>query len=443
MSVFAFVGFRQALVPVQRTSFARRSAALASVSIWRRSYASTETGKKGLRVLFFGHEKIGAECLKLLIKDMKSEEASISSIDVVGVPSKDDKGRPGQVMPVAKKKSGSYKKRGKVNKDDDTTSAEMSVVSIASTNMLRVRFIQAKPGSVPTISYFDESNLQSYDVAVICMDIRWVPMKFVRQLPYGGIKVHPSLLPKHRGITPMQTAILNDDKVTGVSIIECMDYKDNGRILAQIPYELTPTTTYKDLQNVLAHLGSKLLLKSLQNLDFVRERAVVQDERQATVSPLYRTDDYKIIWEKMTADDIYRRYRAFHGIVSIHTIWRRKSKMHVLLINGMYKPNPKLPLLTEQFYRRPPGTIFFMRKVQYFEVPCIDGDRVHITNLRVVGRTSKSALEFVNGYLRMNGALRMLTDPVEGKKPTPPFVYPPGHPKADIKQSEFDDQWGF
>ncbi|KAJ2483652.1 hypothetical protein IWW56_000216 [Coemansia sp. RSA 2131] len=464
MSAFVSAGYRRALVPVHRALFDQRSAALVSVSIWRRAYTTplvnnttplvnntTLVKNTGLRVLFFGQGAVGIECLKMMIKELKSDSSCMSSIEVVCLPakyeaSKEDEGgpppKPGSAKEKGQKKKKSFKSRGRINKTNDTMETT-SVSEIASSASLRVRYISQAPGRPPQISFFDQRDAFRFDIAVIAMNLRQVPMNLLKGIRLGGIKVHESLLPKYRGPTPMQTAILNEETVTGVSIIECRDSRDDGRILAQVPYTIPPNTTYKDLSAALGHLGSRLLVKTLQNLEYTRKLAAHQDQKQATHTPVYTTNDFKIVWETMGAKEIYRKYRAFHGFVPIHTIWRRKDIMNVLLIKGMYLPNPKLPLMTEDFYNRPPGTMFFMRKSTYIEVPCIDGDRVHLTLLRVVGRTDKNAQEFVNGYLRLNGGLRMLTDPVERKKPTPKFVYPPGHPKENVEQECLDDDVGF
>ncbi|KAJ1784325.1 Methionyl-tRNA formyltransferase [Coemansia sp. RSA 353] len=457
MSVFA----RRALVPVHRVLFAHRSAHV-SVSIWRRLYTTpivnsttplantTLVKNTGLRVLFFGQGAVGIECLKQLIKELRSDPSCLSTIEVICLPakyeaSKEEEGgplpKPGSAKVKGQKKK-NFMARGRINKPNDTLETT-SVSDVASSAGLRVRYISQAPGRPPQISFFDQHDAFKFDIAVIAMSLRQVPMNLIKGIRLGALKVHESLLPKYRGPTPMQTAILNNEEVTGVSIVECRDGRDEGRILAQVPYTVPSDTTYKDLSLALGHLGSRLLVKTLQNLEYTRKLAVQQDESQATYSPVYKTEDFKIVWETMGAKEIYRKYRAFHGFVPIHTIWRRKDIMNVLLIKGMTMPNPKLPLMTEDFYNRPPGTMFFMRKSPYIEVPCIDGDRLHLTLLRVVGRTDKTAQQFVNGYLRLNGGLRMLTNPIERKKPTPKFVYPPGHPKENVDQECLDDDVGF
>ncbi|KAJ2809478.1 hypothetical protein H4R20_000098 [Coemansia guatemalensis] len=259
-----------------------------------------------------------------------------------------------------------------------------------------------------------------------------LPERLAKSFTMGMLHVHPSLLPRHRGQTAIQTAILKDDESTGVTISEYSFQRIcGGKILAQVPYKLNRTSKFSEVQQILGQLGGDLLGMALDHLAYLRAHAIVQDESRATYARPYTDDDMKIVWEKMSAADIYRRFRAFYGQMSVHTIWRKKTKMHKLILLNMYVPDPDVPLMSMDFYKHAPGSMFFLNKVPYLEVPCVDGGRIHLLDLLVAGRTPKTALQFVNGYLLKSGALRMLTDPVEPKKRTPPFEYPAGHPLAN------------
>ncbi|KAJ2452795.1 Methionyl-tRNA formyltransferase [Coemansia sp. RSA 2336] len=292
---------------------------------------------------------------------------------------------------------------------------------------------------------------EKFDIFVICPTRKSLVPNLLPKFSASIIKIHPSLLPKYRGPSAMQYTILNEEKVTGVSIIDYSRLSDKGKILAQYPHRLTPAATFETLSHELSYLGSKLLIKTLENLDVLMQRAILQpQQRDATYSPPYIPEEMmQIVWEKMTAEEIYRLYRAFHGYLAIWTMWRRKGKMYRLFINEMYLPDERVEPLSHniphivQCEDAPPGTMFFRRKVPYLEVPCIDGKRIHITSVRIDSRTSKNAQGFANGYLRVNGALRMLTNPVDCKKPVPKFVYPPGHRNEHKQQLIIDDNTGF
>lgn len=80
---------------------------------------------------------------------------------------------------------------------------------------------------------------------------------------YGCLNVHPSLLPKYRGATPLQSAILNGDTETGVTIMEMVPAVDSGAILLQEKVSLNQAETYAELKEKLAQIGAQLLLKAI------------------------------------------------------------------------------------------------------------------------------------------------------------------------------------
>jgi methionyl-tRNA formyltransferase len=104
-----------------------------------------------------------------------------------------------------------------------------------------------------------------------------IPDSLIDLFPEGMYVIHPSLLPKYRGSCPIQHAILNNEKETGVSIIEISKNKfDAGAILWQkaLPFDATKTT-FQDLAPRLADLGGDGMLEILGDLDKFRSEAVV------------------------------------------------------------------------------------------------------------------------------------------------------------------------
>ncbi|KAJ1884417.1 hypothetical protein LPJ66_010622, partial [Kickxella alabastrina] len=282
-----------------------------------------------------------------------------------------------------------------------------------------------------------------FDLAVVAGYDAGIPPALAGQFPRGVLSVHASLLPKYRGAEPVAAAVMAGDSVTGVTVCEydCAQM-DGGQVLAQIPLPLSPTVTRSDILRDLGHLGGQLLVKCLENLDFVRAHSVEQDHKRASWAPVYAREEARVRWERMGAEEIVRRYRAFHGLWTMHTVLRKKSKMRELFLHKLYLPEEppvKLPVgspspinllepLDPKWASYPPGSMFYRRKVPYLEVPCVDGRRLHVRMLKVKGRTMMTALQFVNGYLRKPGAVRMLSEPVRARMLTPAFVYPAGHP---------------
>ncbi|KAJ1719591.1 hypothetical protein LPJ53_005674 [Coemansia erecta] len=272
-----------------------------------------------------------------------------------------------------------------------------------------------------------------YDIAVVAGFDWKLPAELSKKFPLGILSVHPSLLPRFRGVDPVMNAMMVKDSVVGVTVCK-YDHKgdDGGDILAQLPYEISKNYRREEVLRDLGYIGGNLLIKCLDHIKDVLESAKKQDTDLVSYTREFDEKVGKINWEKMTAHEIFERYRALQGKIPMYSIWRMKTIMSKVFIYDMYVADPSIPPLQHNFLKYPPGSLFYKRKVQYLEVPCIDGSRLHITRLGRENRTIMTALQFVNGYLRVSGALRMLTNPVQPKVLTPPFVYPEGYVKPAL-----------
>ncbi|KAJ1661875.1 Methionyl-tRNA formyltransferase [Coemansia sp. RSA 1646] len=255
------------------------------------------------------------------------------------------------------------------------------------------------------------------------------------------INVHPSLLPKYRGASPIQTAIKNGDNNTGVTIQELHPrVMDGGKILAQIPYTLSNEATRLDAMLQLGHVGGKLLVKVLKNLEQVRRMAIEQDESEVTETRLLVKTDAQIYWDTMTADDIMRMFRAYYGSEPIYSFIRIKNKVKHVQIIELKHVDPKIPPINREYLNYPPGTMFFARKIPYIEVVCIDGNRLHGTRFVVSGKASNDQYQFIAGYLRgkkLTKFPRFLSAAPDLRRPTPEYIFPPDYKRPEYPK--FDE----
>lgn len=114
----------------------------------------------------------------------------------------------------------------------------------------------------------------------------------------GAINLHPSLLPKYRGATPIQTAILNGDKVTGVSLIQMVPGIDQGPLLGQIETEIFDDENSLDLEKRLAVLAVKVLFIALPKLFDGGLKPLIQNEKEVTKTRKFKKEDGLIDWSK-------------------------------------------------------------------------------------------------------------------------------------------------
>lgn len=153
-------------------------------------------------------------------------------------------------------------------------------------------------------------NLNPDLIAVVAYGLI-LPKAVLNLAPYGAINVHPSLLPRWRGATPIQTVILQGEEKTGVSIIQLTPRMDAGPILFQSIFPLDSSFTSGHLHECLAQQGAHDLLITLELLIKGDVKAIPQDEQLATYTQKISKEDAHIQWQE-PADLIARKIRAYN-----------------------------------------------------------------------------------------------------------------------------------
>jgi methionyl-tRNA formyltransferase len=162
-----------------------------------------------------------------------------------------------------------------------------------------------------------KSELEAYQAtaAVLVAYGKLIPLPVIELFPAGIINIHPSLLPKHRGPTPIESVILNGDPRTGVSLMQLGPQMDAGGVFAQQPVRLTGNETKQALADQLSNLGSELLVRHLPAILEGTLPAKLQDESEASYNHLIKKEDGVIgpgAW-KQPAEVLERRVRAYAG----------------------------------------------------------------------------------------------------------------------------------
>jgi methionyl-tRNA formyltransferase len=167
------------------------------------------------------------------------------------------------------------------------------------------------------------------DLIIIAAYGQIIPRKILDIPRYGCLNVHPSLLPKYRGPSPIQYAILNGDQETGVTIILVDEKMDHGPILAMPDVKCQMSNaTYKELEKELANLGAKLLLETIPKWTKGKIRPEPQDESKATYTKILKKEDGKIDWKK-SAKELERQVRAFNPWPGSYAFWQTPKGMSV------------------------------------------------------------------------------------------------------------------
>lgn len=127
--------------------------------------------------------------------------------------------------------------------------------------------------------------------------------------PLGWLNVHPSLLPRWRGPSPIQTAILAGDRETGVTIMRVVLEMDAGDIVLQESTPIGPEETAEELSARLAEMGAELLLRAVNLVEEGKDSAIPQDPGGVTHCSLFSKEDGRIRWDG-PAWRIHNRVRA-------------------------------------------------------------------------------------------------------------------------------------
>ncbi|MFA7285679.1 MAG: methionyl-tRNA formyltransferase [Candidatus Paceibacterota bacterium] len=127
----------------------------------------------------------------------------------------------------------------------------------------------------------------------------------------GSVNIHYSLLPKYRGASPVESAILNGDKITGVSIQQ-MEYKmDSGPLIATVKTKIEEAETAPELRKRLIQIGGDLLCQMLPKIINKEISTIPQDEDQATFCKKIKKEDGLVDIEKDKSIEMYNKYRAY------------------------------------------------------------------------------------------------------------------------------------
>ena len=147
------------------------------------------------------------------------------------------------------------------------------------------------------------------DIMIVAAYGQILPKEVLELPKYGCINVHASLLPKLRGAAPIQKAIIDGEKETGVTIMQMAEGLDTGDMLLKEAVEIGGMN-YSQLHDRLAEMGSKLLLEALDLIEEGTARAEKQDDSLSTYAHMISKQDGKVSFEK-SPEEIERLIRGF------------------------------------------------------------------------------------------------------------------------------------
>ena len=151
-----------------------------------------------------------------------------------------------------------------------------------------------------------------------------LPKEILDVPKFGAINVHPSLLPKYRGSSPIQYAIINGDKKTGVTIMHLDMKMDAGDIILQEEVEIKEDETAGELWNRLSTLGAKMLVEAVDRIETGTDERIKQGE-EFTLAPMLDKEMSKIDWENKTANQIKDLVRGLNQAMGTYSYLNEKK----------------------------------------------------------------------------------------------------------------------
>ncbi len=226
------------------------------------------------------------------------------------------------------------------------------------------------------------------DVAVLAAYGKIISQALLDVPAQGFLNIHPSLLPRHRGASPVAATILAGDAESGVTLMRLDAGLDTGPIVAQERLALTDAETTGSLTQALARLGASLLLRVLP--DYLADRCTLtpQDAARASYAPRLTKEGARIDWS-FSAEQIDRMVRAYQPWP---VAWTTMAGQRLLLHQTA---------VTATQHTEPPGTLVDLQTS--LGAVCGDGHVLSLTRVQREGKPVVDGVSFRNGSLSSVG----------------------------------------
>ena len=242
-----------------------------------------------------------------------------------------------------------------------------------------------QPGRLSEASSIQKLEEISPDLIVVVAYAQKVPRKVLDMPPHGCINLHPSLLPKYRGASPIRHTLMNGETITGNTSMYLNEEWDAGDIILQQEVEIKPNETYGELIPRMAKLGAELMVETVKKIKLNNAPRIPQDHSKATFAPAITNEICEIDWNLPTE----RILNLVRGLSPVPGAYCRYNEKRLKILKGE-KIQPAAPL-------GEPGTIIAADKHQGLIVSGGDG-AINIAVLQPEGKKAMTGHQFVNGY---------------------------------------------
>ena len=222
------------------------------------------------------------------------------------------------------------------------------------------------------------------DILVVVAYGRILPDDMLEVPKYGAINVHASLLPKYRGAAPIQWAVLNGDKITGVTTMYLASEMDPGDIIYTSETEIGEFETSGELFDRLMVMGAELLDRTLRDIEAGTAPRTPQDHSKASYVKMLDKSLSPIEWAKTPREVIKQIYGLQPWPVATAELDGKVFKIY----SAEYTQNKT---------DKAPGSVVSAGK-KGIEIACLDGETVLITELQAAGKKRMKASDYLLGH---------------------------------------------
>jgi len=243
-----------------------------------------------------------------------------------------------------------------------------------------------EPENPNTEDVYQKLNLEKADICVLAAYGFIIKSQLLNLPQKGFVNIHPSLLPKYRGAAPIQRAIINGEKVTGVTTFFMNEQMDAGDIILQTKTDIGENETFYELQARLAQAGADLVIETLKLIENDNLQATPQDTTGVTLARKIKKEDCLINWDR-SAIDIHNLIRGLSTEPGAYTCFRGKRvKVLKSMIASSFANNATST--------SNPGQILSIKKNLF--VAAQDG-YLEMLSLQIEGSKVISGTDFING----------------------------------------------
>jgi len=254
-----------------------------------------------------------------------------------------------------------------------------------------------QPEKIKTDEFETQIRQLKPDVIILVAYGKIIPKNLLAISKYGWLNLHASLLPKFRGASPIQFAILEGAKETGVTLMKMDEGMDTGPIIVQEKITMAPEETGQTLHDKLSRLSAEVLEKNLLAYLEGNLKPKTQDNSQATYTKIIQKTDGKIDWQK-SASEIERQIRAFTPWPGTWCFWPRNQRAEQkVLTNSAIEQRLKIIQagVSPDSVKLPPGQT--KKSGESIIVGCGQGN-LELQIIQLEGRKPQKVSDFLKGY---------------------------------------------